>query len=59
MGTDRSTIEEKYKWKIDKMYSSKEEIEKDISKVKNLIQEVKEYKGKLSESKENLYKVLN
>ncbi|WP_234778589.1 oligoendopeptidase F [Clostridioides difficile] len=31
----------------------------DISKVKNLIQEVKEYKGKLSESKENLYKVLN
>ncbi|MFR3371454.1 MAG: oligoendopeptidase F, partial [Clostridioides difficile] len=45
--------------KIDKMYSSKEEIEKDISKVKNLIQEVKEYKGKLSESKENLYKVLN
>ncbi|EGT3668308.1 oligoendopeptidase F [Clostridioides difficile] len=59
MGTDRSTIEEKYKWKIDKMYSTKEEIEKDISKVKNLIQEVKEYKGKLSESKENLYKVLN
>ncbi|HBF7284477.1 TPA: oligoendopeptidase F [Clostridioides difficile] len=59
MGTDRSTIEEKYKWKIDKMYSSKEEIEKDISKVKNLIQEVKEYRGKLSESKENLYKVLN
>ena len=59
MATDRSTIEEKYKWKIDKMYSSKEEIEKDISKVKNLIQEVKEYKGKLSESKENLYKVLN
>ncbi|HBF9584307.1 TPA: oligoendopeptidase F [Clostridioides difficile] len=52
-------MEEKYKWKIDKMYSSKEEIEKDISKVKNLIQEVKEYKGKLSESKENLYKVLN
>ncbi|MFR2553115.1 MAG: oligoendopeptidase F, partial [Clostridioides difficile] len=37
----------------------KEEIEKDISKVKNLIQEVKEYTGKLSESKENLYKVLN
>ncbi|WP_107572312.1 oligoendopeptidase F [Clostridioides difficile] len=59
MGTDRSTIEEKYKWKIDKMYSNKEEIEKDISKVKNLIQEVKEYKGKLSDSKENLYKVLN
>ncbi len=28
MGTDRSTIEEKYKWKIDKMYSNKEEIEK-------------------------------
>ncbi|MDX5661298.1 oligoendopeptidase F [Clostridioides difficile] len=44
---------------MDKMYSSKEEIEKDISKVKNLIQEVKEYKGKLSESKENVYKVLN
>lgn len=37
MGIDRSIIEEKYKWKIDKMYFSKEEIEKDISKVKNFI----------------------
>ena len=59
MGIDRRTIEEKYKWKIEKMYSTKEAIEKDIDKVKEFISKVKEYKGKLSESKENLYEALN
>ncbi|MGL5345965.1 MAG: oligoendopeptidase F [Peptostreptococcaceae bacterium] len=59
MGIDRSKIEEKYKWKIDKMYSTKEAIEKDIEKVKEYINELKNYKGKLAESKELLYKCIN
>lgn len=59
MGIDRRTIEEKYKWQIDKMYSTKESIEKDIEKVKEFILKAKEYKGKLSESKESLYEALN
>ena len=33
MGIDRKNIEDKYKWKIDLMYSSKESIEKDIEKI--------------------------
>ncbi|MEG1310703.1 MAG: oligoendopeptidase F [Romboutsia sp.] len=59
MGVDRTTIEEKYKWKIDRMYSNKESIEQDISKVKEYISKVKEYKGKLSDNKENLYEALS
>ena len=59
MGIDRSKIEEKYKWKIDKMYSTKEAIEKDVEKVKEYINELKNYKGKLAESKELLYKCIN
>ena len=59
MGIYRNTIEDKYKWKIDKMYSTKESIEKDIEKVKEYISNLKEYKGKLAISKENLFKCIN
>ena len=59
MGIDRNTIEDKYKWKIDKMYSTKESIEKDIDKLKEYISNLKEYKGKLAISKENLFKCIN
>lgn len=59
MGTDRSKIEEKFKWQIEKMYESKEAVEKDIQQVKELISKTKEYKGKLGDSWENLYEALN
>lgn len=59
MGIDRKNIEDKYKWNIDLMYSNKESIEKDIDKVKFYINEIKQYKGKLFESEENLYEALN
>ena len=59
MGIDRKDIDDKYKWKIDLMYSSQESIDKDISKIKSYINEIKEYKGKLSQSKENMYEALN
>ena len=58
MGIDRKSIEEKYKWNIDEMYQSSQAMEADIQSVKNLIEELKSYKGKLGESKENLYNVL-
>ena len=41
------------------MYSNKESIEKDIEKVKSYINNIKQYKGKLSQSKENMYEALN
>ena len=59
MGIDRSTIQDQYKWQIEKMYSSKEAVEKDIEKVKELISKAKDYKGKLGESWEKLYEALN
>jgi len=59
MGIDRKNIDDKYKWKIDLMYSSKESIEVDIEKIKSYVNEIKEYKGILADNKENLYKALN
>ena len=56
---ERSTIENKFKWTIDEMYPDETSMEKDIQKVKELIEEVKKYKGTLADSEENLYKVLN
>ena len=56
---ERSTIENKIKWTIDEMYPNEESIEKDIQKVKELIEEVKRYKGILADSEENIFKALN
>ncbi len=44
MGTDRSTIEEKYKWKIDKMYSVKRKLKRHKQSKKSYPRS-KEYKG--------------
>lgn len=59
MGVDRKQIEEKYKWQIEAMYANKTAIDADIEKVKVLLEKVKAYKGKIAESKENLYQVLS
>jgi len=58
MAKDRNLIDSKYKWNIDKMYNSQDAINNDIKKVEDLINKVKEYKGKLDQSKENLYNAL-
>ena len=59
MGISRKEIDSKYKWNIDLMYCSKESIEKDIEKIKSYINDIKQYKGILAQSKENLYEALN
>ena len=59
MSVDRTSIEDKFKWNIDTMYQSNESIKDDIDKVNSIIEELKSYKGKISSSKENLYKVLS
>ena len=58
MAKDRNLIDSKYKWNIDKMYNSQDAINNDIKKVEELINKVKEYKGKLEQSTENLYEAL-
>ena len=56
---ERSAVENKFKWTIDEMYADEAAMEKDIEKVKGLIEECKKYKGKLADSEENLYQALN
>lgn len=56
---DRASIEDKFKWDIDNMYKTPESIKEDIKKIDMFISELKSYKGKLADSKENLYKVLS
>ena len=56
---ERSSIENRFKWTIDEMYPDEASMEKDIQKVKELIEEVKKYKGTLADNDENLFKVLN
>ena len=59
MGIERKNIEEKYKWNIDVIYPNKEKLDNDINKVKEIMEEINKYKGKLSQSKDNLYNVLS
>ncbi len=56
---DRASIEDKFKWDIDNMYKTPEAIKEDIKKIDMFISELKSYKGKLADSKENIYKVLS
>ncbi|SHJ68531.1 oligoendopeptidase F [Tepidibacter formicigenes] len=58
MGIKRNEIEEKYKWNLESIYSSEEELNKDFEEVKSLLNEIKKYKGILSDSWENLYNTL-
>ena len=55
----RNTIENKFKWTIDEMYPNEEAMDKDIQKLKDLIEESKKYKGTLADSEENLFQALN
>ncbi len=55
MGMERKEIKEEYKWDLSTIYSSEEKLNDDFEKVKNLLQDIKKYKGKLGERKENLY----
>lgn len=56
---ERNLIENKFKWTIDEMYPDEASIEKDVQRVKDLIEEAKRYKGILADSKENLYNALS
>ncbi|PAB58633.1 oligoendopeptidase F [Anaeromicrobium sediminis] len=55
----RSEIEDKYKWNLEKMYSSKDEWEKDIETIREKANEITQYAEKLGESADSLYTVLN
>ena len=51
---DREKIEEKYKWKLEDLYENKEEYDKDLIKLSELVDEFEKYKGKILENDNTL-----
>lgn len=45
----------KFEWNLEDIYEKKEDFEKDIDTVYNLLNIINEYKGKLSETSKNIY----
>jgi oligoendopeptidase F len=54
----RENIEDKYKWNLEDLYSSVDEWNADKEAIENRIPEITEFKGKLSESPQNLLTTL-
>jgi len=54
----RSEIPDQYKWKLEDIYADDAEWEKDAAKVKELIEQVKQKQGTLSQSGKHLLEVL-
>lgn len=48
-------MEEKYTWNLTDIFKTKEEFEKEIEKLNKMLNEIKTYQGKLSNSSENIY----
>ena len=49
-------MENKYEWKYTDIYKTKEDYKEDIKKVKEKLEEIVQYKGKLKDLSENIYK---
>lgn len=49
-------MENKFEWKFIDIYKTKEDYKTDIKKVKEKLEEIVRYKGKLKDSSENIYK---
>ena len=49
-------MENKFEWKFTDIYKTKEDYKEDIKKVKEKLEEIVQYKGKLKNSSENIYK---
>ena len=48
-------MKEKYTWNLTDIFKTKEEFEKEIEKLNKMLNEIKTYQGKLSNSSENIY----
>ena len=52
---EKDKMEEKYTWNLTDIFKTKEEFEKEIEKLNKMLNEIKTYQGKLSNSSENIY----
>lgn len=55
---ERKDIPENYKWNLEAIYSDDSLWEEDYNKVAPLLEKIKTYEGRLTESADNLYEVL-
>ena len=55
---ERNKIDDKYKWKLEDLYSSIEDYNKDIEKLSKLVEELVTYKGKVTKDSKTLLEVL-
>lgn len=55
---NRNEIDKSLKWDTEKIYKSDDDFYKEVEEVKNLLKEVKTYKGRILESADSLYKFL-
>ena len=58
MYEDRKDIPTQYTWDLESIYTSFDEYYKDMEKCKELLEELKKYKGVILKSPDNLYNVL-
>ncbi len=55
---ERNKIDNKYKWKLEDLYSTIEDYNKDIEKLSKLVEELVTYKGKVTSSSKTLLETL-
>lgn len=55
---ERNKIDNKYKWKLEDLYNSIEDYNKDIEKLSKLVEELVTYKGKVTKDSNTLLEVL-
>ncbi|MEG0249430.1 MAG: oligoendopeptidase F [Peptostreptococcus sp.] len=58
MTKNRNEIDNRYKWDLEKMYTDASKIEEDIKFIEKSYKEIKNYKGKMSDSADNFYNTL-
>ncbi|MCW8814292.1 MAG: oligoendopeptidase F family protein, partial [Chlorobium sp.] len=55
---ERSQVEEKYKWNLSEIYSSKDAWQKEVNKISAEIDKLPDYKGKLGDNADTFYSAL-
>lgn len=51
---ERSEIEEKYKWRLEDLFATDEDWEKELKKIDEYVEKISSFKGKIAEGPENL-----
>ena len=55
-GTERKEkMQEKYTWNLKDIFKTEDDFEEEIKELNSILEEIKKYKGKLSQSSQNIY----